>query len=121
MRGNIADDPSVAFPLEKPFGTARQVWPVRTQARCLDHAANRPGADQLPSLDGRRAFQAFAEADRVDALRLSLYATDLGKLVERSETRLVAHVVFAVAHDLNTERRAFVRDPGADDHLNRRV
>ena len=46
---------------------------------------------------------------------LGLHAAHLGQLLERGHARLVAHVVLAVAHGFDAERRAVERDAGADD------
>ncbi len=47
-----------------------------------------------------------------------LDAPNLGKLFERGNARLIGHEVFAVTHDLDPQRRPFIRYRSADDELN---
>ena len=46
-----------------------------------------------------------------------LHAANVGKLLERGDARLVDHVVLAVLHDADAERRALVRNAGAQHQL----
>jgi hypothetical protein len=43
---------------------------------------------------------------------------DIGELFERGGPGFVRHEILAVAHRFDAERRALVRDRGADDELN---
>src|SRR5574341_831797 len=63
-------------------------------------------------------IQPLAVHNRVDAMRLFLRAANGGKLFERGDARLVYHEIFAVTHNGDAQRRAFVRDRGAHDQLN---
>ena len=83
---------------------------MRPEADRLHDPADRAGLDQLAGLDGRAVLEPLAVHDRVDAPGLRLHATHLGELLERGDARLVGHVVLAVLHHADAERRALVRD-----------
>ena len=54
-------------------------------------------------------------ADRIDPPGLGLDPAHLGQLLQRGHARLVAHIVLAVAHHLDAERRAVGGDAGRED------
>ena len=91
-------------------GRAFGLIAVRPEADRLDHAADRAGLDQLAGPDRRAVLESLAVHDRVDAARLRLHAPHLGELLERGDARLVGHVVLAVLHHADAERRALVGD-----------
>ena len=117
VRADVADDAAVALAIEEPRRTRLRVHAMRPEPDGLDDAADRAGVDQLAGLDGRPVLVALAVEDRVDAPGLGLDAAHLGQLLERRHARLVGHEVLAVAHDLDAERRALVRDRRAHDEL----
>ena len=94
---------------------------VRTQPDRLHDLPDRAGLDQLTGSHGRADLETLAVTDRVNASGLRLHAARLRQLFERREAGLVAHVVFAVLHDPDAERRAFAGDGGADHQLDRLV
>ena len=95
--------------------------PVRPEADRLDHPSDRARLDQVAGLDRRAVLEALAVHDRVDAFRLGLDLAHLGELIEGGDARLVGHVVLAVLHHPDPERRPLDRDARAEDQLDRRV
>ena len=90
---------------------------VRPEADGLHDAADGAGLHELAGADGRAVLEALAVHDRIDAPRLRLHAAHLGQLIERGDARLVDHVVLAVLHHADAERRALVRDRRAQHQL----
>ena len=121
VRGDVAEDAAVALLLEEPGGPGLRVHPVRPEADGLDDLADGAGLHQLARLHRGPVLEPLAVDDRVDAARLRLHPPHLGQLLERRHAGLVDHEVLAVAHDLDAERRALVRDRGAGHELDRGV
>ena len=118
VRSDVAEDAAVARAFEEPgrprlgfmrCGPRPTVWMTPPIA---------PAFTSSPGLHGGPVLEPLAVHDRVDALRLRLHATNLRQLLERRDARLVGHVVLAVLHHADAERRALVGNAGAQDELN---
>ena len=94
---------------------------MRTEPDRLHDVADGAGLHQLARPDGRAVFEPLAVHDRVDAAGLRLHAAHLGQLLERRDARLVGHVVLAVLHHADADRRAVGRNRRAQHQLDARV
>ena len=94
---------------------------MRAKSDRLHDLADGAGLHELAGLDRGAVLHPLAVHDRIDTLGLGLDATHLGQLLERRDARLVDHVVLAVLHHANAERRAFVGNGRAQDQLDRLV
>src|SRR5262249_52520587 len=91
---------------------------MRAEADSLDDFADGAGLDQLAGFDSSGILEALAVHDRIDALRLPLYAAGFGNLRERGDARLVDHEILVTPHHANAEWRSLIRNRGADDQMN---
>src|SRR5258708_25200117 len=95
--------------------------PMRAEPNGLNARAVCARLDELSSLDGGATLEALAVHDRVDALRLGLYAPHVRKLIERRDAGLVGHEVLSVLHHANAERCTLHRNAGGQDELDRGI
>src|SRR5260221_12774704 len=95
--------------------------PMRSEPNGLNDLADRARLDELSSLDGGATLEALAVHDRVDALRLGLYAPHVRKLIERRDAGLVGHEVLSVSHHANAERCTLHRNAGGQNELDRGI
>ena len=102
-------------------GRDRRRHAMRPEPDRLHDVADRAGLHQLARPDGRAVLEPLAVHDRVDAAGLGLHAPHLGQLLERRDARLVGHVVLAVLHHADADRRALVRNRRAQHQLDGRV
>ena len=121
MRSDVAEDSAVPLPFEEPRRPGLRRHLVRAHPDRLDDPANRSALHQLAGADGGAVLEPFAVHDRVDAFGLRLHLAHFGELLERRDSRLVDHVVLAVLHHADPERRALVGNAGADHQLDRLV
>ena len=117
VRRDVAEDAAVPRASKNHAGRVLEVHAVRPEPDGLHDAADRARLDQLAGLDRGAVLEPLAVHDRVDAARLRLHPAHLGELLERGDARLVGHVVLAVLHHADAERRALVRDGGAEHEL----
>ena len=116
---NVADNSAVFCVIEKPGWAVLGIHPVRTHSDRLYYPANGTGLHQFSSLHRRPVFQALTEHDRLNALHFRLHTLDFGKLIQKGDARLVGHVILAMLHHADSQRRALLRDDGTQDKLNR--
>ena len=121
VRADVHQDAAILRPLKKPGRARCQLGTVRREDGHLEHLADGAGPDQLARLHGRAHVEALAEVHRVDAPRLSLDAAHLRQLGEGRHAGLVGHVVLAVLHGADAQRRPLARDAGVDDQLDARI
>src|SRR5262249_45309565 len=105
-------------PLIEPVGSLRGMNSMRAQSNCLHYLTNRARLDQFARPYGRTNFEALAETNRVDTSGFSLDMARFGGLLQRCESRFIAHEILIVLHHLNAQRRTFVRNARADNELN---
>src|SRR5262245_48679933 len=118
VRRDVADDAAEILPVPEPRRARLRIDAMRAEADSLDDFADSAGFDQLAGFDGGGILESLAVHNRIDALRLPLYVSGLGQLRERGGAWLVDHEVLAAPHHANAERRAIIRDRGADDQVN---
>src|SRR5260221_2756335 len=121
MYGDAEHEPDVIRRLPEPVGPLRRMHPMRSEPNGLNDLADRARLDELSSLDGGATLEALAVHDRVDALRLGLYAPHVRKLIERRDAGLVGHEVLSVLHHANAERCTLHRNAGGPDELDRGI
>ena len=117
VRAYVAEDAAVARRIPKPIGTGRFIHLVRGQVHGLHHFSDGARVYQFARLHRGPHFQALGVHDGEHAAGLFHRPADLGELRQRGHGRLVAEVVFTVAHHAHAQRRAQIGDGRAGHQL----
>src|ERR1041385_2325783 len=121
MRCNVADNSTEVLAIEEPLWSSLRIDSMWTESGCLQYLANRARLNQLASTHRCFVLEAFAVHDRINSIRCFLYATHFGELCKRSDAGFVRHVIFAMLHHRNSQRRAVGGNAGAEHELDRIV
>ncbi len=118
MAADIAKNPAVFRPFEKPAGPGGVIEPMRSKAHHLDDPSDRPVPDQFPGKDGAFHMEPLAVIDHVFSARSRGRRARLLQLVERGERRLVGEVILARLHHANAERASIGGNGRRRDEMN---
>src|SRR5262245_45463862 len=118
VRSNVANDSAKVFFVPEPFWSRLGVNAMWAQSRGLQNLADGSCLHQFAGTYGSLVLEALAVHDRIDSFGLFLYPSHFCQLVQGSDPGLVRHVVFAMFHHLDPQRRAVDRNAGADYKLN---
>ena len=124
MAGDVGENSAESIRVVEPVraaGAAGQMFAVslavRTQPQGLHDLTDPSGAYQLARTGHATDLEALREGDRPEPTRLGHRVPDLVQLLECDTTRLVRNDVLAIAHRLDGDRCATVRDSRGDDQV----